>query len=91
MTMQKIFSEHEKMVLVILGRRKLSIQEISDSFYHSRQVPVAEKNYVAGILRRIEAKCLKNKLKWTINGRGCGRGGRIVWRGKRAKCTNRSA
>jgi hypothetical protein len=77
-----MFSEHEKMVLKILGRRKMTVQEISDTFYHSRQVPLADRNYVAGILRRIEAKCEKEDLDWTLLSEGTGRGGKTVWRGK---------
>lgn len=81
--MLPLFSEHEKMVLKILGRRKLTVQEISDSFYHSREVPLASRNYVGLVLRRIEAKCEKFKLKWTVHGEGSGRHGKTVWRGKR--------
>lgn len=79
------FSEHERMVLTIIGRKKMTVQEISDSFYHSQEVPLADRNYVAGIIRRIEAKCEKQKLKWTLLGKGAGRAGRVVWRGKRGR------
>lgn len=79
------FSEHEKLVLTIIGRRKMTVQEISDTFYHSREVPLAERNYVANIIRRIAAKCEKQKLEWTLLGKGGGRGGRTVWRGKRGR------
>lgn len=81
--MFELFSEHERMVLKIMGRRKLTIQEISDTFYHSQEVPLASRNYVALIIRRIEAKCVKEKLPWTIQSKGLGRGGKTVWRGKR--------
>ena len=80
-----LFSEHEKMVLQILGRKKMTVQEISDTFYHSLEVPLAERNYVANIVRRISAKCEKMKLKWTLVGKGGGRGGRTVWRDKRVQ------
>lgn len=83
--MLPLFSEHEKLVLEILGRRKMTVQEISDTFYHSREVPLADRNYVAGIIRRIEAKCEKDKLDWTVLSKGSGRGGKTVWRGKRAR------
>lgn len=90
--MLPLFSEHENMILKILGRRKMSIQEISDSFYHSREVPLASRNYVALVIRRIEAKCEKDKLSWTIRGKGIGRGGKTVWRGKRVRnSTKRSS
>lgn len=78
--MMVVFSEHEKMVLKILGRRKMTIHEIADEFYHSREVELAPRNYVAFVIRRITAKCKKMKLKWTLEGKGVGRGGRTVWR-----------
>lgn len=83
-----LFSEHEKLILEILGRRKLTVQEISDTFYHSQEVPLASRNYVALIIRRIGAKCEKAKLKWTIHSKGLGRGGKTVWRGKRGRTKN---
>lgn len=85
------FSDHERMILFILGRKKkMTIQEISNIFYHSQQkVPLAKRNYVAGIIRRIEAKCEKKKFKWTLLGEGSGRGGRIIWRGKRGRTKKR--
>lgn len=79
------FSEHEKMILKVLGRRKMSIQELSDCFYHSQEVELPERNYVAGVIRRINAKCEREKLPWTLLGKGAGRGGRKIWRGKRAR------
>lgn len=83
--MLPLFSEHEKLILEILGRRKMTVQEISDTFYHSKEAPLVDRNYVAGIIRRIEAKCEREKLGWTIVGEGSGRGGRTVWKGKRSK------
>lgn len=83
--MLPLFSEHERLVLKILGRRKLTIQELADTFYHSQEAELVSRNYVAGIIRRIEAKCEKEQLKWTILGKGSGRGGRTVWRGKRGR------
>lgn len=80
-----MFSTHEKLLLKALGRRKMSIKELSQTFYHSRQVELPERNYVAVIVRRIAAKCEKEKLSWTLLGKGSGFHGKTVWRGKRAK------
>ncbi len=81
--MKPDFSEHEKMLLHILGRRKMTIEELSEQFYHSRELPLESRNYVAQIVRRITRKCDKMKLNWTLQGRGGGRGGRTIWRDKR--------
>lgn len=81
--MQLTFSEHEKMVLHILGRRKMTVQEISEEFYHARELPLESRNYVAQVIRRITRKCDKLELEWTLYGRGGGRGGRTIWKDKR--------
>jgi hypothetical protein len=77
------FSEHEKMILKILGRRKMTVQKISEEFYLSRGggVPLSARNYVNMVIRRIAAKCEIHNANWTIKGKGGGRGGKVVWRG----------
>lgn len=75
------FSEHEKMVIKILGRSKMTIHDLSESFYGSRNLPFEGQNYVAKVVRRIASKCEIHKLNWTIKGVGGGRGGRTIWRG----------
>ena len=75
------FSEHEKMILKILGRRKMTVKELSEEFYSSRQVELASRNYVNMIIRRIAAKCEIHQVNWTIKGKGGGRHGKTVWRG----------
>lgn len=82
--MEPRFSEHEKMVLHILGRRKMTVREISEQFYHSQELPLESQNYVAMIVRRIVRKCEKMDLNWTIEGKGGGRGGRTIWRAKKS-------
>lgn len=78
------FSEHEKMVLKIIGRRKMTIHDITMEFYHSQEMPVDPGNYIGLVVRRIKAKCQHQKLGWTLHGtKGRSRGGRTIWRGKR--------
>lgn len=77
------FSTHEQMILKILGSSKMTIHQLSEGFYGSRSLPFEGRNYVAKIIRRISAKCEIHKLRWTIKGKGGGRGGRTVWRGVR--------
>jgi len=77
------FSDDEKEILRIIGRRKMTIQDISSKFYRCKEVPLADRNYIACVIRRVNAKCSKNKSSWVLVGEGSGRGGRVVWKGKR--------
>lgn len=79
------FSEHENLVLHVLGKRRMTVQEISEEFYHSQELPLESRNYVAMVIRRIVRKCDKFKLNWTLEGKGGGRGGRSIWRSERGK------
>lgn len=81
------FSEHETSILKILGRRKMSIHELTEKFYNLDDVEVGpiECNYIAVVVRRIKVKCEKLKTPWTLTGKGAGRAGRVIWRGKRTK------
>lgn len=79
-----VFSEHERMILKIVGRRKMTVQEISEEFYNSRNLPLEGRNYVAQVIRRIARKCELMKSTWTLEGKGSGRHGRTVWRSKRS-------
>ncbi len=84
--MRDHFSEAEQQVLKILGRKKMTIQDIAEDFYHdgdSHHEIVDPGNYIANVVRRIKRKCEFFKLDWTIDGVGRGRGGRTVWRSKR--------
>lgn len=81
-----IFSEHEKLVIDIIGRRKMTIADITSEFYKQTQddEPFEPNNHIAGVIRRIVKKCEHHKMTWTLEGEGTGRGGRTVWRAPRA-------
>jgi hypothetical protein len=86
--MQDIFSTNERLVLKIIGRRKMTIAAVADFFYDSCSLKGDElerKNYIAGVVRRIVRKCELNNSPWTLVGKGGGRTGRTVWRQKRKK------
>jgi hypothetical protein len=74
-----MFSAHEEQVLKIIGRKKITVAEITESF-KSEQPHLDTQNYVASVIRRINRKCVHHKLDWTLVGKGTGRGGRTVWR-----------
>ena len=75
-----MFSNHEKTVLGIMGKKEMTITNISQVFYEDAVRPLNGENYIAGVIRRIKDKCEYNELTWTIMGIGAGRGGRTVWK-----------
>jgi hypothetical protein len=85
-----MFSEHEKIILKHIGRKKVTVHELTCKFYGWSETTsqLSEQNYVAGVIRRINAKCRKEQLKWSLLSKGVGRGGKTVWRGKRERTKN---
>lgn len=80
------FSEHEKIIIKIVGRKKLSIENVTKTFFKTHHdYPLDANNYVAGVIRRIVRKCEHYKLPWSITGEGAGKHGRTVWRIKVAR------
>ncbi len=77
----KYFSPHEKDILKIIGRKKLTIGQVTSEFF--KEETFEGNNYVAAIIRRIVRKCEHHQLTWTLKGQGAGRSGRTVWREKR--------
>ncbi len=81
--MIEIFSPSEKQVIKIIGRRKITVAEITEKYFDEITVaPLNPNNYIAGLVRRISLKCRYYRLNWTLDGKGVGRGGRTVWRKK---------
>ena len=79
--MKDLFSPREQQVLMILGRRKMKIAEITDKMFATKNREGAN-NGVAQAIRLINAKCEYHKLPWFLNGAGIGRGGKTIWRDK---------
>ena len=73
------FSPMENRVLRTLAGRKMTIADLTREIYRGRTRPLNPNNTIAGYVRRIQIKCKYNKLRWTVEGQGCGRGGRTVW------------
>jgi hypothetical protein len=80
--MDSRFSPNENKILTILGRKKMSIVDITKEFY-SGKGPVSASTVVSNAIRRINFKCEYYKLDWHLDGQGMGRVGRIVWRTKK--------
>lgn len=79
-----MFSEAEWEIIRILGRRKMTIAQLTENFYFNGGKPniVEPNNYIGAAVRRISKKCENNRLSWTIVGKR-GAGGRTVWKAKR--------
>ena len=76
-----MFSATEKKVLKIIGRKKMTITDITKKLYKGER-RLTGNNSTAGVVRRINMKCYHHDLKWCLDGRGAGRAGRTVWRDK---------
>lgn len=74
------FSLNEQKVLLILGRRKMTIAAITEKFYDGEDRPMNDIIHVASLIRRINKKCEFYKKTWYLEGKGAGRAGRTVWR-----------
>ncbi len=81
--MINIFSPHESEILKIIGKRKVTIAEITAEFYAERTKLFDSSNYIASVVRRINRKCDHIKAPWRLAGSGSGRHGRKIWREKR--------
>lgn len=79
----KHFSERESKILEVLGRRKMTISEITEQFYENATAPLGANNNIASAVRRINAKCEYYKLPWFLAGDGAGRGGKTIWKENR--------
>lgn len=75
------FSPTEKKVLNILRRnsKKLSITEVAEKYFANEEEPIDPNAVISGAILNINKKCAFNKLSWSINGKGLGRGGKTVW------------
>lgn len=73
------FSKRERDILEILGRRKMTIREITEALFNER-LPLDANNSVAMSIRRINSKCEFYDLPWRLESKGGGRAGKTIWR-----------
>jgi len=79
-----VFSPSEKTILKILGKKKMSILEITENIFKDEKTrPINASIVVAGMIIRINKKCNYHSFDWFLNGIGQGRGGKTVWRDKK--------
>lgn len=89
--MQTIFSETEISIIQLLGNRRISIKELSEEHFKDKKIPLNPNNVVSGAIVRINKKCKYYNLDWFIDGEGLGRGGKVVWKTKMGKESNKSS
>lgn len=75
------FSPTEEKVLKILRKahKRLTITEVTEKYFASEKKPIDPNAVISGAILNINKKCAFNKLSWSINGEGLGRGGKTVW------------
>lgn len=74
------FSPTESKMLKILGKKKMSIAEISEKMYEGiAKKPMNASIIVSGLISRINKKTEYFDLNWFLDGEGQGRAGRTVW------------
>lgn len=72
-----MFSPSEQKILKILGRKKMTVTQITVELYRDR--PQIHGNIVVNnCVNRIIKKCTVKKLDWTLETEGCGRNGKSV-------------
>ena len=61
-----MFSERERKILEILGRKRMTITEISEQLFQYGHGPLDEQIASGNSIRRIIMKCEHHKLDWTL-------------------------
>lgn len=64
--MKAIFSEREEEIIKIIGRRKMTIEEITREVFFSDERTFDSDISVGNSIRRIIRKCSYNNLPWTL-------------------------
>jgi len=68
-TLNHIFSKRELLILEVLGRRRMTIEEISRKVFEQTKKPFDDKISIANSISRINKKCVHHKLKWSLHKR----------------------
>ena len=73
----KFFSERELKTLKLLGKKKLTLRELSDELFGDKVMN--GQIMMASLVSRIQKKCKFYELDWTLTGVGRGRAENTVW------------
>ncbi len=78
-----VFSPSEQKILAILGRKRMTLTQITEKFYKGWVTTHLDASVpIASAIRRINRKCEKFHMGWKLAGEGTGRHGKTVWREK---------
>lgn len=61
-----VFSEREQKIVDIIGRRKITIAEITEELIRVGELPFDGRILVSNSVRRIVDKCKYYRLEWTL-------------------------
>lgn len=77
---KEIFSPSEQNLLKILGKKRMSLIEITEKmFKDEKKKPINGSILVGGMVNRINKKCDWHDLNWFLNAIGGGRAGKTIW------------
>lgn len=77
---KSIFSPTEQKLLKTLGKKKMSLLELTETmFKDEKKKPINGSIIIGGMITRINKKCAFYELPWYLNGEGAGRAGKTVW------------
>jgi len=77
--MDKVFSPTENLVLKTLGKKKMTVADITSKIFEDPEKVMNPNAVVSSAIIRINKKCKFHKLSWWINSYGLGRAGKTVW------------
>ncbi len=72
------FSPTEKKIIKTLGKRRMTITQLTEKMYKDEE-PLNARNNISSAILHINKKCKYYKLDWSLKGEGLGRGGKTVW------------
>jgi hypothetical protein len=78
-----MFSRREQEILLILGRKKMSVGEIAEIYFAGGRMPMQAKQLISNAVLNINKKCEFYKLPWRLASKGGGRGGKTIWKQRR--------
>ena len=62
-----MFSDRETQIIKIIGRKKVSLEDISSKLFQAKSKPFDGNISVANSVRRIIKKCQYHNLQWTLD------------------------
>lgn len=73
----KFFSDRELKVLKTLGKKKMTLRQLSDKVFTDDVMNA--QIMMATLVTRVQKKCKFHKLNWSLLSEGQGRAGKTVW------------